>query len=140
MAQSRAVRGPPRAADAAGDRTDTARGRAASQRQASAAVWPSQFAGQFGIPMKSALPKVKEARHGPEPWGVMPSCRSPPWDRWPGAVVVRQRLRHKTRKKPFSTALYAVCILQVMAVAWLVVNGPTAPPAVMRQVGALTSR
>jgi len=58
----------------------------------------------------------------------------------PGALVARQRFRHKTRKQPFSTALYAVCVLQLVAVAWLVVNGPTVPPAVARQVGALTSR
>ncbi len=58
----------------------------------------------------------------------------------PGALVARRRFRHKTRKQPFSSALYAVCLLQVVGVAWLVVNGPTIPPAVARQLGAFTSR
>lgn len=58
----------------------------------------------------------------------------------PGALVARQRFRHKTRKQPFSAALYAVCLLQAVGVAWLAVNGPTVPPAVVRQIGALTAR
>ncbi|BDG71091.1 DUF1294 domain-containing protein [Roseomonas fluvialis] len=58
----------------------------------------------------------------------------------PGMLVARRRFRHKTRKQPFTAALYAVCGLQVVAIAWLVLNGPTIPPAVLRQVSALTSR
>jgi uncharacterized membrane protein YsdA (DUF1294 family) len=58
----------------------------------------------------------------------------------PGALLARQRFRHKTRKQPFTAALYAVCVLQGVALTWLVVNGPTIPPAVARQVSAVTSR
>jgi uncharacterized membrane protein YsdA (DUF1294 family) len=58
----------------------------------------------------------------------------------PGALLARRRFRHKTRKQPFSTALHAVCVLQAVGLAWLIVNGPTVPPAVLRQMAALTSR
>jgi len=57
-----------------------------------------------------------------------------------GALWARRRFRHKTRKQPFSAALYAVCALQVVTMVWLVVNGPAVPPAAIRAVGALTSR
>jgi uncharacterized membrane protein YsdA (DUF1294 family) len=58
----------------------------------------------------------------------------------PGVLLARHRFRHKTRKQPFTAALYAVCLLQGVAIAWLVGNGPTIPPSVIREVGALTSR
>ncbi|CAH0238075.1 DUF1294 domain-containing protein [Roseomonas sp. CECT 9278] len=58
----------------------------------------------------------------------------------PGALLARRRFRHKTRKQPFSAALHAVCLLQLVAVAWLAVNGPTLPPAVARQLGAFITR
>ena len=40
-----------------------------------------------------------------------------------GALVARQRFRHKTRKQPFSAQLYAICALQVFAIIGIGVFG-----------------
>lgn len=37
----------------------------------------------------------------------------------PGALLARQLFRHKTRKQPFSTMLYVICVLQIgLLIGW----------------------
>ena len=38
---------------------------------------------------------------------------------WPGAIVARSLLRHKTRKRPFTVALWGAAVLHCAALAWL---------------------
>jgi uncharacterized membrane protein YsdA (DUF1294 family) len=39
-----------------------------------------------------------------------------------GAVLAQQIFRHKTRKQPFAMILWAVCVIQVVIVAWVLVR------------------
>ena len=41
----------------------------------------------------------------------------------PGALLARRRLRHKTRKQPFSAALYLIVGVHLVLVAFLAVAG-----------------
>jgi uncharacterized membrane protein YsdA (DUF1294 family)/cold shock CspA family protein len=38
---------------------------------------------------------------------------------WPGALVARQKFRHKTRKRTFIGAFWAMVVLNCVALAWL---------------------
>jgi uncharacterized membrane protein YsdA (DUF1294 family)/cold shock CspA family protein len=43
---------------------------------------------------------------------------------WPGGLVARHALRHKTRKQPFRTVFWTTVAVNVAAVVWLVVARP----------------
>ena len=43
---------------------------------------------------------------------------------WPGALVARHTLRHKTRKQPFRTVFWVTVVVNCLALAWLVVEAP----------------
>lgn len=50
----------------------------------------------------------------------------------PGALAARQIYRHKTRKQPFSTILYAICVQQAVLVVWLAIAGPAGVSATVK--------
>ena len=41
-----------------------------------------------------------------------------------GAITAQRMLRHKTRKEPFRSMLYATAIFQLVAILYLYQNGP----------------
>jgi uncharacterized membrane protein YsdA (DUF1294 family)/cold shock CspA family protein len=43
---------------------------------------------------------------------------------WPGALVARHALRHKTRKQPFRTVFWVTVVVNCLALAWVVVERP----------------
>lgn len=43
---------------------------------------------------------------------------------WPGALVARPFLRHKTTKQPFRTVFWLAVLANVVALAWLVYDAP----------------
>ena len=45
---------------------------------------------------------------------------------WPGALVARRVLRHKTRKQPFRTIFWATVVANCTALAWFVYDAPLA--------------
>ena len=47
---------------------------------------------------------------------------------WPGALVARRVLRHKTAKQPFRTIFWGTVIINCMALAWLVSQAPLTLP------------
>ena len=46
---------------------------------------------------------------------------------WPGALVARRVLRHKTRKQPFRTIFWGTVLANCAALAWLVYGLPFGP-------------
>ena len=44
---------------------------------------------------------------------------------WPGALVARHAFRHKTTKQPFRTVFWVTVVANCLALAWLVVTGPS---------------
>ncbi len=47
---------------------------------------------------------------------------------WPGALLARQVLRHKTIKQPFRTIFWVTVLANCLALAWFVSEGPLALP------------
>lgn len=46
---------------------------------------------------------------------------------WPGGLVARHALRHKTRKQPFRTVFWVTAAVSTAAVAWLALARPALP-------------
>jgi uncharacterized membrane protein YsdA (DUF1294 family) len=42
---------------------------------------------------------------------------------WPGALVARHVLRHKTTKQPFRSVFWATVVVNCAALGWLVLSG-----------------
>jgi uncharacterized membrane protein YsdA (DUF1294 family) len=47
---------------------------------------------------------------------------------WPGALVARRVLRHKTTKQPFRTIVWLTVIATCVALAWFVFEAPGTVP------------
>ena len=47
---------------------------------------------------------------------------------WPGAMVARPALRHKTTKQPFRTVFWITVVANCVALAWFVVEAPLTLP------------
>ncbi|MET1058836.1 MAG: DUF1294 domain-containing protein [Nocardioides sp.] len=45
---------------------------------------------------------------------------------WPGALVARRLFRHKTSKQPFRTVLWGTVVVNCVALAWILYDGPRA--------------
>jgi uncharacterized membrane protein YsdA (DUF1294 family) len=46
---------------------------------------------------------------------------------WPGALIARHALRHKTRKQPFRSVFWLTVVLNCAAVAWVLAGTPGLP-------------